>query len=106
MSGEIMKVGTLIRAAGLKIASVLGLLLICGSAQAQLLGSSGNIATFPGPAPGEQFTELSSGVFTYSKTDLSLPGPMPSISHACIARPIKAVQSGSLLAVILVSEPA
>ena len=29
-----------------------------------------------GPAIGEQFTELSSEIFTYSKTDLSLPGPM------------------------------
>ena len=31
----------------------------------------------PGPAIGEEFTELSAGIFTYSKTDLSLPGPMP-----------------------------
>ncbi len=35
------------------------------------------IPSMPGPAIGEQFTELSSGIFTYSKTDLSLPGPMP-----------------------------
>src|SRR5208337_2566940 len=35
------------------------------------------IPTMPGPAIGEQFTELSSGIFTYSKTDLSLPGPIP-----------------------------
>lgn len=30
-----------------------------------------------GPAPGEQYTSLSSGIFTYSVTDLSLPCPMP-----------------------------
>jgi len=35
------------------------------------------IPSMAGPAIGEQFTELSSGIFTYSKTDLSLPGPMP-----------------------------
>jgi YD repeat-containing protein len=29
------------------------------------------------PAIGEEFTYLSSGMFEYSKTDLSLPGPMP-----------------------------
>ncbi len=70
-----MKVGTPIRTAALQIVLFIGLLLACGSAQAQLLG--GQIATMPGPAPGEEFTELSSGIFTYSKTDLSLPGPMP-----------------------------
>ena len=36
-----------------------------------------NVSSMPGPAIGEEFTELSSGVFSYSKTDLSLPGPMP-----------------------------
>ncbi|HVA79815.1 MAG TPA: DUF6531 domain-containing protein [Candidatus Binataceae bacterium] len=30
-----------------------------------------------GPPPGEQFTALAAGLFIYSKTDLSLPGPMP-----------------------------
>jgi hypothetical protein len=50
--------------------------------QAQLIGCEATgtgscIADSPGPAPGEQFTELSSGVFTYSKTDMSSPGPMP-----------------------------
>jgi hypothetical protein len=29
------------------------------------------------PAIGEEYTYLSSGLFEYSKTDLSLPGPMP-----------------------------
>ena len=36
-----------------------------------------NISSMPEPAIGEESTELSSGVFSYSKTDLSLPGPMP-----------------------------
>src|ERR1700691_3503149 len=36
-----------------------------------------NVPGMQGPAIREQFTELSSGIFTYSKTDLSLPGPMP-----------------------------
>src|SRR5271166_133814 len=35
------------------------------------------VTSMHGPAIGEEFTELSAGVFTYSKTDLSLPGPMP-----------------------------
>ncbi len=53
-----------------------------GPAEAHLIGCAPTgtgecVADMPGPAPGEQFTELSSGVFTYSKTDLSLPGPMP-----------------------------
>ena len=35
------------------------------------------LPVMPGPPIGEQFTELTSGIFSYSKTDLSLPGPMP-----------------------------
>ena len=57
--------------------------LACTSAShAQLIGceptgTGSCIANSPGPAPGEEFTELSSGIFTYSKTDMTLPGPMP-----------------------------
>jgi YD repeat-containing protein len=52
------------------------------TAHAQLIGceqtgTGSCVADSPGPAPGEQFTELSSGIFTYSKTDMTLPGPMP-----------------------------
>jgi YD repeat-containing protein len=55
------------------------------ASQAQLIGCSqptgpspsSCIAATPGPMPGEQFTDISSGIFTYSKTDMSLPGPMP-----------------------------
>jgi Domain of unknown function (DUF6531) len=46
-----------------------------GIAWAHLNG--GVIADRSGPAPGERFTALSSGIFTYSKTDMTLPGPMP-----------------------------
>ena len=35
-----------------------------------------NVPDTPGPAIGEQFTELAVGIFAYSKIDLSLPGPM------------------------------
>ena len=57
--------------------------LVCAPvSRAQLIGceptgSGSCIASMPGPAPGEQFTDLSSGIFTYSKTDMSLPGAMP-----------------------------
>jgi YD repeat-containing protein len=57
--------------------------LACATAShAQLVGcettgSGSCISSMPGPMPGEQFTDLSSGIFTYSKTDMTLPGPMP-----------------------------
>jgi hypothetical protein len=38
--------------------------------------SGGTPPTF-GPAPGGAYTAMSSGVFTYAKTDLALPAPMP-----------------------------
>ncbi|MGC1398536.1 DUF6531 domain-containing protein, partial [Candidatus Binatus sp.] len=66
-------------------AAIIFLVAIVGAAKARAQGVSPlithpsltNVPGMPGPAIGEQFTELSSGIFTYSKTDLSLPGPMP-----------------------------
>lgn len=55
---------------------LLTVLISCpGPARAQL----SQLTAIPGRTPsiGEQFTYLSGGLFVYSKTDLSLPGPMP-----------------------------
>lgn len=38
---------------------------------------TGGVPPQTGPALGEAFTAVSSGLFTYSKTDLTLAGPMP-----------------------------
>jgi YD repeat-containing protein len=72
-----------IRSATALLSALLGIFSACaGVARAQL---APNPTTYPseqpslilGPAPGEKFTDLSSGKFTYSKTDLALPGSMP-----------------------------
>ena len=50
------------------------------SSPSPLVPTQNSLTALPlmhGPAIGEQFTELASGIFTYSKTDLSLPGPIP-----------------------------
>ncbi len=62
-----------------RVIIILFLVAFAGAAKAQAQSqlSLTNIPNMPGPAIGEQFTELSSGIFTYSKTDLNLPGPMP-----------------------------
>ena len=61
---------------------VAALLLVglTGAATAHADSTQNGLTFIPGmhgPAIGEQFTELASGIFAYSKTDLSLPGPMP-----------------------------
>jgi YD repeat-containing protein len=59
------------------VALLMAAILLCGSGDSWAQLEGGPIADMLGPAPGEQFTSLSSGIFTYSKTDMSLPGPMP-----------------------------
>ncbi len=78
-----MRAKPTIRAAAATLSALLGILLACtGMARAQLAPDPSIYPTerpsiYPGPAPGEKYTDLSSGKFTYSKTDLTLPGSMP-----------------------------
>ncbi|HUY38087.1 MAG TPA: DUF6531 domain-containing protein, partial [Candidatus Binataceae bacterium] len=69
-----MKHYSLTRAATALAVMLLVLSALSGAADAQLIGGT---VSRSGPAPGEEFTALAVGFFVYSKTDLSLPGPMP-----------------------------
>src|ERR1700737_3786305 len=72
--GTSMKTQSCFRVATILFIAMLAL-LTSRNAEAYIL--TGGVPPKRSPAPGESFTAISSGLFTYSKTDLSLGGSMP-----------------------------